>query len=377
MKPFLLGLTTLILFNTDVYAVPTNEQLYQMVLEMKDEQENLKKEVSVSKTRESDLQAHLDKAKAELVTAKKQVDETQKTSNVKEGFFASAGGLYVKPLIRSQSPYGALGVNSDNGLDYESGFQVSTGYQTDNSWDYILKFKRFNTNSVVPDMSATTGLQVSSPYIFGYKSNYNVLDFEIGKLFSLSDNVALRVSGGIRYAAMNENLSSSYSYSSSSGGGSYSSAPDWKVVSYTMTTTASGTSSFKHDFWGIGPRITAAPTWKPFGNNFRVFGNIGTSFLKGQQIETASANNSYSCSSTSSVVSCGGSSGNYSSSVRQDSFVTMFEAGSGMGYTIKANLVDINFQAGYQFEHWLVTDQAANILFRGFHGAYGTVGVKF
>jgi len=376
MKPFLLGLTTLILFNTDVHADPTNEQLYQMLLEMKDEQENLKREVAVSKTRESDLQVHLDKAKAELATAKKQLDETQKISNVKEGFFSSAGGLYVKPLIRSLSPNEALGTNSDNGLDYESGFQVSTGYQTDNSWDYALKFKHVNTNSSVATMNSITGLQIGSPYVLGYKSDYNVLDFEIGKLFSLSDNIALRVSGGIRYAALNENLISSYSYSST-GGGSYSSAPDWKVVSYTTTTTASGTSSFKHDFWGIGPRITATPTWKPFGNNFRVFGNVGASFLKGQQIETTSANNSYSCSSTSSVVSCGGSSSNYSSRIRQDSFVTVLEAGSGMGYTIKTNLVDIDCQAGYQFEHWLVTDQTANILFRGFHGAYGTVGIKF
>ena len=151
------------------------------------------------------------------------------------------------------------------------------------------------------------------------------------------------MSGGIRYAALDEHTSASgFPFFSGSG----------------------TTFDYKNDFWGVGPRITAAPTWKPFGNNFRVFGNIGTSFLNGQQHETGSLRfNSFSDPSTTNR--------------RLDSFVTMIEAGSGMGYTIKGNLVDIDLQAGYQFEHWLVSDQTDKILFRGFHGAYGTVGVKF
>ena len=368
MKLFVLGLTSLMLVNTGVYAAPTNEQLYQMLLDMKTEQANLKKEVAESKIRESDLKAHLDKTKAELATAKKQLDESpkdtkQKTSNVKEGFFASAGALYVKPIIdgnRSPSGYSNSSINGGE-LDYEPGFQVSAGYQANNNWDYTLGFKHFDTDSDVTNSGNSYGyfLGKISPVV-RYKSDYDALDFEIGKLFSLSDNVALRVSGGIRYAAMDENLSSSNSGNIPLG---------FNDLSIDVTES----NSSKNDFWGIGPRITAAPTWKPFGNNFRVFGNVGASFLNGEQSETYAFESS--CSSRSPFVGCSGSKFGYNK--RQDSFVTMIEAGSGIGYTIKANLVDIDFQTGYQFEHWIVDDQTANILFRGFHGAYGTVGVKF
>jgi hypothetical protein len=55
----------------------------------------------------------------------------------------------------------------------------------------------------------------------------------------------------------------------------------------------------------------------------------------------------------------------------------MLEAGSGMGYTIKTKSMAIDLKTGYQLEHWIVTDQTDNLMFRGFHGAYGTVGVNF
>jgi hypothetical protein len=105
------------------------------------------------------------------------------------------------------------------------------------------------------------------------------------------------------------------------------------------------------DFWGIGPRFTASPTWKPFHNNFRVFGNIGTSFLMGQ----------YEIGNVKS----------------KEGFVAMLEAGGGIGYTLKGNLIDLDIEAGYQFEHWLDSDLTDDILFRGFHGSYGTIGMKF
>jgi hypothetical protein len=98
----------------------------------------------------------------------------------------------------------------------------------------------------------------------------------------------------------------------------------------------------------------------------------------GQQNDTHSGSYSTNCTSTSSEVSCGVSYGNsYNDTDKKNSYVTMIEAGSGIGYTIKANLVDIDLKTGYQFEHWIVTDQTDNLIFRGFHGAYGTVGIKF
>jgi hypothetical protein len=304
---------------------------------------DLKKEVVESKTREADLIVNLNKAKTELGVTKKQLGEIpkevkQNQSNIKEGFFATASGLYVKPLIDHR------GNGIPNDLDAEPGFQVSTGYQANDNWDYTLKYRHFNADTVGNIYSNAIGLPIISAR---YKNNYNVLEFEIGKQFLPSDRITFRVSGGIRYTALGENFSRD-----KYNGDSFS-------TPFTET---------KIDFWSIGPRITAAPTWKPFGNNFRIFSNVGVSFLMGQQHETYLESYHYPLPATSS---------DYYESTKQDRFVTMIDAGSGLGYTIKANLVDIDFQTGYQFEHWSTSSQGANILFTGFHGAYGTIGVKF
>ena len=397
----IVALTSLMYISTDIYAAPTNEQLYLMILD-------LKKEVSESKTREKDLHANLDKANAELgaakkqlgelpkteliVTAEKQIDEpkneSSKIPNTKEGFSVSAGALYVKP-VTSNSASGQIGNApyseniSDSGINYGGGFQVSTGYQALNNWDYGLKFKHFKSSSNVTDSSGTyvsdlgavqvgpLGGGVVVPAI-GYTSNYNVLDFEIGKLFSLSDNVALRLSGGIRSAIMNERLNSSVAFiiptSNTINGASQGSGP-----------SVNGSANTKNNFWGIGPRITASPTWKPFGNNFRVVGNVGTSFLMGQQNANYSSSGSVNniCTIGVSGSDCNDYSVSSNSSSRRDSFVTMLEAGSGFGYTIKAKLIDVDLQTGYQLEHWIVTDQTSNLIFRGYQGAYGTLAIKY
>jgi hypothetical protein len=317
-------------------AAPTNEQLYQMILD-------LKKEISESKTRESNLQTHLNQAKTELESAKKQLAELPKEAQekqlpLKEGLIVSAGGIYLTPLVDHR------GTGNTASLNAEPGFQVSLGYQADDNIDYALKYKHFSANT----MSHFNNINPFNPPIVAaeYKNHYDVLDFEIGKQFLLSEQMTLRVSGGIRYAGLSEHFNREYVDS----------------VSYQMNNT-------KNSFWSIGPRITAAPTWHPFENNFRVFANIGASFLMGQQHEDNSG-------VYISSLPFGGSS-SYKSSTRLDSFVTMIEAGSGIGYTIKADLTDIDLQAGYQFEHWLVSDQTEYILFRGFHGAYGSIGVKF
>jgi hypothetical protein len=274
-----------------------------------------------------------------------------KISNVKEGFSISAGALIVKPLTSESFLPGKIS-------NYEPGFQVSADYQAHENWDYALKFKHFDFNGDFNRaLSGGTSSLLNS--FFGvnskYATNYNMLDLEIGKLFTLSDNISLRVSGGIRSTIMNENSS-------------YVPAIDANPFSITNN----GTGNLKNNFWGLGPRVTASPMWKPFGNNFQVFGNVGAGFVMGENNFTF--NRSY-CSGWS----MGGciASTSYSASDRRQNFVTTIEAGSGIGYTIKANLVDIDLKAGYQFERWITSSQPYNLMFTGYHGAYGTIGIKF
>ena len=61
----------------------------------------------------------------------------------------------------------------------------------------------------------------------------------------------------------------------------------------------------------------------------------------------------------------------------KEGFLTIVEAGAGIGYTFNTQLIDLDISAGYQFEHWLDSDLTDELLYRGFHGSYGTIGVKF
>ncbi len=119
-------LAVLVLVNGNAFAAPTNEQLYQMLLEVKAEQGRLKQEVTQGKKRESALQLELTRTQDELVLAKQQLNqpfEEPEELAIKEGFFMSAGGLYVRPLIDSETPFPSDAVSTfrmaGNEMDYE------------------------------------------------------------------------------------------------------------------------------------------------------------------------------------------------------------------------------------------------------------------
>jgi len=218
-------LAVLVLVNFSAFAAPTNEQLYQMLLKVQAEQGRLKQEATQAKKRESALQLELTRTQDELVLAKQQLNqpfEEPEELAIKEGFFMSAGGLYVRPLIDSKftTSDSNIGVRmAGNEMDYEPGFQVSLGYQVADNWDYRLKFKHFSAKEKATLSALTSELGIGGGFIGGgftpisdeYQLNYDVLDFEIGKQFALSDSVSLRLSAGLRYAALEDNLNRSTS----------------------------------------------------------------------------------------------------------------------------------------------------------------------
>ncbi len=314
----LLTLTSLMLFNTATFAAPSNEELFQMILA-------LKKEVADAKHKEIELQTNLDQTKNELIATKKQLNEAPKadlslanksssetpkinTSNAKEGFTVSAGTLFMT----HDDLY--FGGDIKNSSDYEPGFQIASTYQAKNNWDYALKFKNFTTS-------------INANTIYGaYKLKYqlNIIDLEVGKLFPFSETIELRMAGGVR--SIIGNASNEYTCS----------AP-YCFPSYTNTS--------KFNYWGIGPRITGTPIWKPFANDFRIFGNFGASFIMGS------------------------SGSNYQNSERN----LILEAGSGIGYVLKTKPYNIDLQTGYQLESWGNNTGS----FSGYHGPYANIGVKF
>ena len=74
MRKTLVFLTSMFI-GTIAYAAPSNEQLYQMIV-------GLKNEIADSKAKASELQVNLDKANTQLVSAKKQLGELPKTSSL-------------------------------------------------------------------------------------------------------------------------------------------------------------------------------------------------------------------------------------------------------------------------------------------------------
>jgi hypothetical protein len=321
----LLTLTSLMLLNTATYAAPSNEELFQMILA-------LKKEVANAKYKEIELQTNLEQTKNELIATKKQLNEAPKADlslanksssetpkinkpDAKEGFTVSAGTLFMT----NDDLY--FGGDMKNSSDYDPGFQIASTYQTKNNWDYALKFKNFTTIA-----NGNIDYGNGDAYALKSKLQLNIIDLEVGKLFSFSDTIELRIAGGVR------SIIGKYSYTYT-----YSSAFALPI------TGTSGTS--KTNYWGVGPRITGTPIWKPFANDFRIFGNFGASFLMGS------------------------SGSNYQDSARN----LILEAGSGIGYILKTNPYNIDLQTGYQLESWGTN----NSNFTGYHGPYANIGVKF
>lgn len=378
---FLLGLFLLPFSYHTALATPSNEELYKMLLEVKNEQTKLKQQLFESKQRERNLQSELAATRSKLFDARKSI--TQPAGNQtkelerKEGFFATAGAIYVRPMIDDSG----ININPsqtdtyDNTLisqnmDFEPGLQVSAGYQASDNWDYTLKFKHFNaresantfTSPSIPTQLTGVGSSQdllntpNSTVQSDYATNYSALDFEIGKKLNLSENITIRFSGGLRYSALAENWSDTRTVSNI-GFQSVLTGPEI-IGSESLIVKEERKYSGETDFWGIGPRITASPSWQPFSNNFRVFGNVGASLLMGQYELNRQYNDAYI-------------------HANKEGFFPIVEAGAGIGYDIDMGLVALDIQAGYQVEHWLDSDLTDHLLFRGFHGSYGTIGVKF
>ncbi|MFM8340977.1 MAG: Lpg1974 family pore-forming outer membrane protein [Methylomonas sp.] len=332
---------TLILFSHIVQAAPSNNELYKMILDIQKEQQKLSNELQLSKQREVALEQELKATKEELKLAQNDLKEIpstfepqmKKEETLKEGFKVSAGTVYTKPSFGTER-------TGHMTTDYMAGFQVSANYQASNNWDYGIKYQGINSNSTSAPYSRSGVSQngeLPLPPV-NYKLNYNLVDLELGKYLKLSDSLMMRLSGGLRYMS----LVQAYSFN-------FSQQP--LGINSVMLIT----EPFSSSTWGVGPRVTASPVWKPFDKNFRIFGNFGFSALAGSQTYK-----------------------NNGLDFNTDEFYSIVDTGAGIGYTIKNNLIDIDLEAGYQYENWVNNSSIdASPSFRGMHGTYGTIGINF
>lgn len=339
-KKRLILFTSLVCVTRFTQATPTNEQLYQIILDVQKEQQRLSSELNLAKQRESELEQELKITKEKLKLATEDLNVIPTSLSVKgrdkllpEGFKFSAGTVYAKPTLTGT--YANI-----TSSDYMAGFQISANHMTTNNWDYAIKYQSINSTSTSTSTSGsfsnTTVIsgELLTPPTFNYKLDYNLIDLEVGKHLVLSDSTMMRFSGGLRYMSMVQTLSTS------------------SVADSAYYTRAPYLLESSNSTWGVGPRITASSIWKPLDKNLRIFGNLGVSTLTGAISERYLSEDN-------------------------DVLLTIVETGGGIGYTIKNNLIDLDLEAGYRYESWINDFSSFGPRFTGMHGAYGTVGIYF
>jgi len=323
-------------------ASPTIDDVYQMLLEQKDvqkeqqakiasleaNQRSLERDVTKSKLREARLRDDLHKAKIQLASVQKATshdfgEPTYDAPQRDEGFVASAGLLYVMPNISHES--------QGDITDYNLGFNISAGYQDANNVDFSINYKHFTTDDVLQKNLSTGVLGVDIPVTNIYTVNYDALDFETGKRLQLSDSISMRLSGGLRYATINQN----------------------SITQYVAFGNASDVGR-ESNLWGVGIKAGIAPEWNPNNSNFRIFSSLSGSYLAGKWDSK-------------------------SSSDAHSSLFSMVDASVGVGYLLPTSIGDIEIKASYQYELLNISDTGSSTYFeyRGYQGAYGSIGYAF
>ena len=334
---------------------PTINDVYQMLLEQKEvqkeqqakiasleaNQRSLERDVTNSKLREAHLRDDLHKAKTQLASVQKAAsndfgEPTYDAPQREQGFVASAGLLYVKPYAANK--------HSSDITNYDYGFNISAGYQDANNVDFSINYKHFFTDDASPMQSLVGGVGVAPTLIEQFTVNYDVLDFETGKRLQLADSVSMRLSGGLRFAHINENSFTQSSTCCGPGGA--------------ITMNNGGES----DLWGVGIKAGIAPEWNPNNSNFRMFSSLSGAYLAGKW---------------NSKINPGLGAGASLTSYSDHSLLfSMVDAEVGIGYLMPTSIGDIEIKASYQYELLDISD-TPSFDYRGYQGFYGSIGYAF
>jgi hypothetical protein len=327
---------------------PTNDDLYQMFLKQQEKivtleanQRSLERDVTNSKLREAHLRDDLHKAKTQLASVQKAAsndfgEPTYDAPQREQGFVASAGLLYVKPYAANK--------HSSDITNYDYGFNISAGYQDANNVDFSINYKHFFTDDASPMQNS--GLVGGMPNLIEqFTVNYDVLDFETGKRLQLADSVSMRLSGGLRFAHINENSFTQFSSCCGLGGA-----------------IAISNNGGESDLWGVGIKAGIAPEWNPNNSNFRMFSSLSGAYLAGKW---------------NSKINPGLGAGASLTSYSDHSLLfSMVDAEVGIGYLMPTSIGDIEIKASYQYELLDISD-TPSFDYRGYQGFYGSIGYAF
>jgi hypothetical protein len=160
------------------------------------------------------------------------------------------------------------------GVTYDFGPGVRVGFSYEGNWDTKLYFTKFDTRGIdSANGNLTTGflggrLSQTIPTTTFYQSgqadfriNFNMIDWNIGKHFEVTDSVMLRPLIGLQGGVINQTLNTSF-----------------------QSQSLSISESVKNNFRGIGPKVgieSSVVFWRANNFQYSLIGDVETSYLWG------------------------------------------------------------------------------------------------
>jgi hypothetical protein len=296
-------------------GTPSNEELYQMILELQAGQQRLVDEANQARAETQQAREQLAATEQELESARRQLDAqsaaatpavsaapavSASTTDEGTGFVREAaqprglapwGEVHVLRATDSNLDYAILtteeapilGIGSNKVVQqkYEASYKLGLRYSPGGAQDYAISFQAFDNRQgseleppfEQPDGNAYTALiaslappgagQFADSAIAHSEFRYKSVDAEIGENLAVGESFDLRLFGGLRYTDMNEHFEALYF------GGDFDPVDGARA---------------NHDFgfWGVGPRVGAGGR-VPLPWGFHLFGQAGVSILVGEQ----------------------------------------------------------------------------------------------
>lgn len=292
---------------------PSNEELYQMILQLEANQERLRESAEKAKAGAAAAEAELERTQQQLDATRQALEQTQGVVNAQQevltetrrelgtapsgsvvkipdtpgGYKATVEVIAMRPGT-SELDYAisdpqdtanpvVVGPNAkvlsvDTG--YEPGFRVGlsrdfAGTGVDAKVVYTRLHTSFTDRAVAPDGGVLVATLVHKPDKIEaliadarFDFDYDVVDLEVGQTFQAGgSHVDVRIFGGARFASIDQEIRATYQGQDFDGGD----ADRTEVI-------------MDVDLTGVGPRIGAGAAWD-VGSGFSVFGHTAASLL--------------------------------------------------------------------------------------------------
>jgi hypothetical protein len=281
---------------------PSNAELYQMILELRESQQELSAETTRAKADAAEARNELEATRLELEEARRELAHRDEAALPPVAAAEEGALVRVARHAREFSPFGeflymrpsgaqldfaiieddeatAVGFGSEKSItpDYNTGFKVGAEFRPgDSGLDLRFAYTQLRMKEsalLAPPFEPPAGpggnlIATLSHPSFGrnattanakFRFDYNSADLETGQTLLLGESLELRLFGGVRYADIVEHFDA-----------------DYDGIDFDNANVSSDIG-----YWGVGPRVGASGRWSlPYG--FEIFGGAATSLLVGE-----------------------------------------------------------------------------------------------